>query len=198
MTRQTTAPIEYTNFEIKHERASALARLADTNDLDLTPPYQRGSVWTLDQRISLVESWLRGISVGSVVLADRWNSRWHGPDGKPFDPESGPSLACVDGQQRITTARMWFADEFAVPASWFPPQHVERTEATDDGPYLRFSFLSRPARNKMTLEASLQSETVKTATCIEDEARIYLLRNEGGTAQSADDMANAQRIAQGG
>ncbi|MFF7328261.1 DUF262 domain-containing protein [[Kitasatospora] papulosa] len=113
MTRQTKRPIEYTNFEIKHERA----RLVESGDLDLTPPYQRGSVWTLDQRIALVESWLRGISVGSVVLADRWNHQWRDSDGKLFDPESAPSLACVDGQQRITTARMWFADEFAVPAS---------------------------------------------------------------------------------
>ncbi|MFB8025975.1 MULTISPECIES: DUF262 domain-containing protein [unclassified Streptomyces] len=197
MTRQTEAPIQYTNFEIKHERASSLARLADDGHLDLNPPYQRGSVWTLDQRIALVESWLRGISVGSVVLADRWNYRWHDADGKPFDPESGAMLACVDGQQRITTARMWFADEFAVPASWFPAEHVERTEDTDDGPYVRFSYLSRPGRNKMTLEASLQSETVKTATCIEDEARIYLLRNEGGTAQTAANLANAARIAEG-
>ncbi|MEV5194756.1 hypothetical protein AB0K86_19895 [Streptomyces clavifer] len=52
MTHQTKAPIEYTNFEIKHERASALARLADDGGLDLNPSYQRGSVWTLDQRES--------------------------------------------------------------------------------------------------------------------------------------------------
>ncbi|MER6230970.1 DUF262 domain-containing protein [Streptomyces sp. NPDC001616] len=198
MTRQTETPIVYTNFEIKHERASALARLVESGDLDLKPSYQRGSVWTLDQRIALVESWLRGISVGSVVLADRWNHQWRDADGKLFDVETGrPSLACVDGQQRITTARMWFADEFAVPASWFPVEHVERTEDTDDGPYVRFSYLSRSGRNKLTLEASIQSETVKTATCIEDEARIYLLRNEGGTAQTAANLANAARIAEG-
>ncbi|MER5482551.1 DUF262 domain-containing protein [Streptomyces sp. NPDC002812] len=199
MTRQTAEPIEYTNFEIKHERASALARMVEAGDLDLDPPYQRGDVWTLDQRIALVESWLRGISVGSVVLADRWNYKWRTADGKLFDPEAGaPSLACVDGRQRITTAAMWFADEFAVPASWFPAEHVERTEETDDGPYVRYSFLSRPGRNKMTLESSIQSETLKMATSIEDEARIYLLRNQGGTAQSTENLANADRIAQGG
>ncbi|MFF7328260.1 hypothetical protein [[Kitasatospora] papulosa] len=62
---------------------------------------------------------------------------------------------------------------------------------------MRFSHLSRPGRNKFTLEASIQSESVKTATCIEDEARIYLLRNEGGTAQTAANLANAARVAEG-
>ncbi|WP_432156813.1 DUF262 domain-containing protein [Streptomyces sp. bgisy153] len=196
-TRQTKEPIEHISFEITHQRASQVARNAKHGDLDLRPPYQRASVWTLDQRIDLVQSWLRGISIGSVVLSDRWTSAWRNPDGSPFNPQAQPQWACVDGQQRITTAGMWIASEFSVPASWFRPEFVETTEETDDGKYVRYSGLTVPGQRKFDLDASLQVETVKTATCIEDEARIYLLRNRGGSLQTASDIDNAQRIADG-
>ncbi|EMF20392.1 hypothetical protein H114_32654 [Streptomyces gancidicus BKS 13-15] len=195
MTRQTPAPIEHTNFEITHQRASALGRLVEDGALDLRPPYQRASVWDDTQRIALVESWLRGISIGSVVFSDRWTGAWRNPDGSRFDPVEQAQWACVDGQQRITTAIAWFTDAFAVPASWFEPEHVERTVPTGDGPYVHHSGLSLPRRRHLDLQATIQVETVKTATCVQDEAMIYLLRNRGGTLQTAADIDNARRVA---
>jgi hypothetical protein len=196
VTRQTAAPIAHTNFEITHQRASAIGRNVTDGALDLRPPYQRASVWDDDQRIALVESWLRGISVGSVVFSDRWTGAWRNADGSRFDPLTQAQWACVDGQQRITTAIAWFADGFAVPASWFEPEHVDTAEETGDGLYVRHSGLSLPRRRHLDLQATIQVETVKTATGVRDEARIYLLRNRGGTLQTTTDIERAERVAE--
>jgi uncharacterized protein DUF262 len=197
-TRQTTVPIEHTNFSPTFQRASALVRQVNEGHLDLRPPYQRGSVWTSEQQVSLVESWLRGVPTGTVVFADRINNIWRGPDGQPAVPGTTAMYACIDGQQRITTAIRWFRSEFAVPASWFKPEWVAQTELTDDGPYVRHSGLTKAGMNFLELRASIQIAEARTCASIADEARIYLLLNEGGTSQTSADLDNARRVASGG
>ncbi|MFF1733710.1 hypothetical protein [Streptomyces sp. NPDC058247] len=46
--------------------------------------------------------------------------------------------------------------------------------------------------------AMVQVGEDRTCTGIADEARVYLLVNGGGTAQTPQDMANARRVAEGG
>lgn len=197
MTRQTNEPIEHTNFSPTFQRASALVRQVEEGHLDLRPPYQRGSVWDLPRQISLVESWLRGVPTGTVVFADRINNFWRGPDGKEAVPGTTAMYACIDGQQRVRTAIGWFGSEFAVPASWFNPEWVVETETTDDGPYVRHNGLSRTGVNFIELRASIQVAEARTCASIADEARIFLLLNEGGASQTAADLDNARRVAAG-
>ncbi|AWI32722.1 DUF262 domain-containing protein [Streptomyces tirandamycinicus] len=201
MTRQTQAPIEHTNFNPMFRRASAIVDDVRRGNLDLHPPYQRGSVWNDEQRMNLIESWLYGVPTGPIVLVDRANGKWKTEDGQRplYDDVDVAMWGCADGQQRITTAMAWFDGEFAVPASWFDGEFLETTEETADGPYVRFTGLTKPGQLKFDLHlASFQVSEDRTCTGMADEARTYLLINTSGTAQTSADLDNARRVAAGG
>ena len=193
MTRQTTAPLVHLGLSASNRQASEIARsFRDAFGLDLNPPYQRGRVWTTDQKIALIRAWLTGVPTGVVILNDRSTEEWLNANGRD---ETAPMYACIDGQQRITTAYEWFGNELAVPASWFAAGDVIATEDTDDGPYVRQSGLALPRRRLFANRAHLQVAEACVAT-VQEEAAIYLLVNGGGTPQTDADMDNAARVAQ--
>lgn len=197
MTRQTTTPLEHVNLSPTFRAAREMANLVKDGHLTLNPPYQRGQVWTPDQKLALVRSWLTGVPTGVVILSDRSGRAWRQTHGDVYEGNEA-IWACVDGQQRITTAMEWFDDEFAVPVSWFGDEFVESAEETEDGPYVRYSGLTVPGQRRMgNSRALLQVAEFRTAATVEEEAEIYLLVNGGGTPQADADMANAARIAQG-
>ena len=132
-------------MQASNRSAREIARIFSDGDGDISPEYQRGSVWTEDQRIALVRSWLMGVPIPSIVINDRIFGAW--PNDKR-GPSGGYAYSAIDGKQRIETAIAWFGGEFAVPASWFAPGDVEVTEETEDGPYVRYTGLAiaeRPA-----------------------------------------------------
>src|SRR5882757_3232823 len=72
MTRQTTAPLANLSLSTSDRQISELARsFREAFGIDLNPAYQRGRVWTLDQKIALVRSWMTGTPTGVVILNDR-------------------------------------------------------------------------------------------------------------------------------
>lgn len=191
MTRQTPTPLtEYSlsdTFRTARELVNFLSEGYMTYDL----PYQRGSVWTLDQRIGLVQSWLRGLPIPSIVVNNRG-----------YQKET--IYAVIDGKQRLITARMWFHSEFAVPASWFDPEFVESpfliesspdAEAYGDtGLYVRYCDLSVVGQRLLAQRAKFPFAEANVGS-VREEAALYLLLNGGGTAQTDDDMARAARVA---
>jgi hypothetical protein len=190
MTRQSTAPLTHTSLQASNRQARETARSATEGLLDLNAPYQRGSVWTLDQRIALVRSWLLGIPVPAVLVNNRCTDLWRRANGSsPLDTGKG-MWACVDGKQRIESAIAWFEGDFAVPASWFEADRVETVEETEDGPYVRYSGLTQAGQRIFVNRAFLPVIEAQVAT-VEDEADLYLLINMGGTAQTETDLANA-------
>lgn len=196
MTRQTDAPFDHVSLTPSFQSASWLVRRIRDREIILDPPYQRGSVWTLDQRLALVQTWLRGLPAGVVILADRCTDAFKAAN-QGLDPyETGEGLwACVDGKQRLTTAAMWFGSEFAIPASWLSADHIETVEDTDDGPYVRQGGLTRKGQRFMERYCSLLVAETKDCATEADEAAFYLLVNGGGTPQSRADMNNAARVA---
>lgn len=195
MTRQTAAPLEHLSLNAADRQAREIVRsFSESFGLDLNPPYQRGRVWTEDQKIALIRSWLTGTPTGVVIFNDRSTPEWKAANG--YDPtERGePVYACIDGQQRVSAAHAWFAGELAVPASWFEPEHVVQTEDTDDGPYVRWTGLTLPRQRHFANRAHLTVATARVAT-VQEEAAIYLLVNGGGTPQTQADMNNAARVA---
>lgn len=194
MTRQTETPLPEYRLNASNRQSREVARhLAPQTDLN--PPYQRGSVWTLDQRIALVKSWIMGVTVPAIILNNRDTAGWRSNEGVAVYDGPHKVWACVDGKQRIETAIAWFQDGLTVPASWFPSDSIERvTEDTDDGPYVGYDDLTLPAQRHMghgsvlpVIECQLPS--------MREEAGLYLLVNGGGTAQTPEDMANAARVA---
>jgi len=147
---------------------------------DMNPPYQRGSVWTLEQRQALIHSMLRHIPIGSVLINNRW-------EANGYQGEYG--YAVVDGKQRLQTFRAFVNDEFAVPADWFEDRVIEDTNEDSTITYSQLSATGQRMVSNWpisTLEA--------TEPTIEAEAELYLLINGGGTAQTPEDMARARDI----
>ncbi|MFJ4741338.1 DUF262 domain-containing protein [Streptomyces sp. NPDC088775] len=195
MTRQTPTHLEHTTLNPRARGAHDLVRLVAEGQLDVDPPYQRGSVWTEDQRVALVRSWMIGLPAGVIIISDRDNAHWAAAMGDVY--KSGTAIwAAVDGKQRLLTAQLWFTGQFAVPASWFDPAVVEQTELTEDGPYVRYSGLSEPGRLKFDRRAQFQVAEFRTAGRINDEATMYLLVNGGGTPHTAQEMQHAWEIAE--
>ncbi|MES2170545.1 MAG: DUF262 domain-containing protein [Actinomycetota bacterium] len=90
-----------------------LAHHVDDEHLDLSPDFQRGHVWTMEQRSAYVEYILRGGEGGKLLSFNRSGWLGSGPDG-PYQ--------IIDGLQRLTTARMFMHDEvtaFGQPLSKF-------------------------------------------------------------------------------
>ncbi len=194
MTRQTTAPIEGVSLNATNRMAFDLARQVGRGIIDLNPPYQRGAVWTDDQRIALVRSWMMGVPIPAIILNNRGNSGWYDAHGSsPYETSTG-IYAVVDGKQRLETAVAWFNGDLAVPASWFAPDDVTETVETDDGPYVTFNGLAESRQSQFEFRSPLPCAEGQLAT-VRAEAEVYLLVNGGGTPQSDDDMARAARIA---
>lgn len=187
---QTAAPITGHSFDAHPRTAWALVALVDDGELVLDAPYQRGSVWTVDQRRALIRSFLLGIPVPSLVLNDRGNPDWRAANGVD------QVYAVVDGKQRIEAMLAWFRGELDVPASWFPAGQVESTHPTADGPYVSFDELTEPGRVYLKRGFTFPWAVAKVST-LAAEAEIFVLINGAGTAQSRDTMDAAAAIASG-
>lgn len=147
---------------------------------ELDPPYQRASVWTPEQRVSLIKSLFMGLPIGAVVLNNRG-----------YNVEK--IYAVVDGKQRIETLRSFSTDGFAVPAGWFAPKNVLDSFTDTDGvAKVRLSGLKEVIRRKFgnfaiaTLEAQVNT--------VAEEAEIFMLINSGGTAHTEETLTNADGI----
>lgn len=187
-TFQTDAPVVEIPMSATGRAWGDLIHQVQTGDISYDLPYQRGAVWTGEQRIMLVYSILSGTPVPALVFNLRPHSMWFGPDGRQL-----PIVAVIDGKQRIMAVRMFMEGELAVPASWFPPDRVEATEDTSDGPYVRYTGLSRVAQRFFentpvsVVEARLKS--------VAEEAGVYLRVNGSGTPQTTEDMTRAAGVA---
>jgi hypothetical protein len=135
MTLQTNAPLEHRSLAATNRFADFFVRCVTRGDMILDPSYQRGEVWTDNQRRGLVKSWLLGLPVPAIIINDRTALGWCRANPTQNDDDFlGPMYAVIDGKQRILAAVAWFSGKLLVPASWFPAEHIDHTEDTADGP----------------------------------------------------------------
>lgn len=162
-----------------------LTNLVREGDLDLNAPYQRGDVWTKEQRVNLLRSLLLSVPVAAIILNRRGsNAAWTEGDDQPY-------YVAIDGKQRLTTGLMWFDGDLAIPTEWL------RTEFLPAGfreSMVTFTDLVRPgqlymARNFVIPIAEAQLPTVAA------EAEVYGLINAAGTPQTEEDLARARALA---
>jgi hypothetical protein len=194
MTRQTHDVLSRLPLSTSNRQARWLVKQVEDGDLDINPPYQRGDVWTEDQRVALMRSLLSGVPVPTLIINDRHGRHWTDTDTYDRNVGNGPSYAVVDGKQRLLCLKAWYDGELAIPASWIESEMVEVTEETPDGPYVRVTGLTDLGR-RATGERILLPVGEASAVSLREEAEIYLLVNGGGTPQSDADMDNARRVA---
>ena len=168
---------------------SAVVRTFAEGGIEMNPPYQRGDVWTVEQRRNLIRSLLLGVPIAALVLNRRGsNQAWQDNEGDPGETW----YAVVDGKQRLTTMVMWFDSKLFVPADWFAPESLPEgmalgAEVTYGGLTIRGQRFVGQAFNVPVAEARLGS--------LSEEAEVYGLINQAGTAQSAADLDRARAIA---
>jgi len=87
--------------------------------LDLNPDYQRGNVWSSDDKLLLIESIFKNIDIGKFTIIKR-----------PFK-ENEQSYEILDGKQRIITLIEFFEDRFEYKGlkfselNWRDQRHFE-------------------------------------------------------------------------
>lgn len=187
-TFQTAEPVRDLRMDVSARAWGDLIHQVQDGDITYDLPYQRGAVWTTEQRMMLIFSMMSGTPIPALIVNKRPSRMWFDADGGRL-----PVAAVIDGQQRITTVRMYMEGDLAVPASWFPAEHVIETEDTDDGPYVRYYGLARRAQR------DVENRPVPVAeahlTTVAAEAEVYLRVNGSGTPQTTEDMARAATVA---
>lgn len=178
-------PLKHRTINSSARSLSELVHDVESGDLDLDAPYQRGHVWTYEQRVNLIKSLLLGVPVAAIVISNRGANTWWKTEVKVTDP----FYACIDGKQRITTALMFMRSKLAVPAWWFDETWLTPTPFTTVY-YGELTLLGqRFFRNQAILpvaEAKLRD--------IAEEAEVYDLINSAGTAHSDADLAAARAL----
>lgn len=129
-----------------------------TSDLNLTPSYQRGDVWTTNDRQALIESILRGIPLPSIILREVGAS----------DPQE-----VVDGKQRLT-ALLRFVGRH--PAAL---ERVEEADARHPGGDLLKNFTEDYPKFKAAWK-TLEGESITAAKENEYYFPFKLRNNESG------------------
>jgi hypothetical protein len=186
MTYQTNEPIEHLNLSPTARTIKGQFDLLMSGDMTADTPYQRGAVWTEEQRILLIKSIIAGTPIPALIIADRSSS--------PTWTVEDPYYAVIDGKQRLLTLKAWFTNTIAVPASWFTPEDVGSTIDTDDGPYVTYEGLSVVRRRWFNNIATIPVVEC-TAKSVQEEAEIYLRVNGAGTAQTTADLDRARHVA---
>jgi hypothetical protein len=97
------------NFNYQTYTIRRLTEMASTGSLDLNPDWQRGSVWTREQKPKLIDSLENGYPVPHLVI-------WTRPHGR---------YVMVDGKQRTETLISYTKDEFTYDKLLFS----QKTEA---------------------------------------------------------------------
>lgn len=151
--------------------------------VDLEAPYQRGSIWTLEQRQKLIESVLRGVPIAALVLSD-------------MGPISEVQYRVIDGKQRLESLIGFTQNKFAVPGHWFPAENLEQGELSRhrDVQWDDLSVRGKIAyRGRSLAVESLEHEPYTSdVDMLAAEERLYLLINTGGTAHTEADLNRAR------
>lgn len=81
--------------------------------VDRNPFYQRGDVWTDEQREALIDSIFSGVPIGAIIFAKRdWEDRC-------VDGEFVAMEELVDGKQRYTTIIDFVSDKFKYRGKYY-------------------------------------------------------------------------------
>ena len=137
----------------------------ETWNIDTNPPYQRGHVWTDEQRSAFLGYWLQGGTVPTL-----W--AWEPPSKKEDSGEARPEL--IDGKQRLTALLMWWHNEIA---------------ANVDGQMI----FARDTNKRFRSHHMIKLTFVRLESRA-DVIRFYLRLNGGGTPHLPEELARVKAL----
>lgn len=134
--------------------------------LELNPDFQRGRVWTDDQKVKYLEFFLSGGMSGNTLY---FNSPiYNGAEGEDI---SDTTVICVDGLQRISAVDDFVNNKIKVFGSYFK----EFTDMPRDGIH----------RFKVCINGLTRKKDILT---------WYVQLNEGGTPHSSEEIARVKQM----
>ncbi len=139
----------------------SLESLIKTHKVDVSPSYQRGSVWTKPQKKLLIDSVLRNYDIPKLYF--RKISR------KPFEFE------VVDGHQRLDSIFEFFNNEFSLPSD---------ADAIDGKKIADLDFASLPTEIQLQFQ-SATFDVVVLENYSDDEIDDMFARFQNGTPLNA-------------
>lgn len=182
------APLVNHNLQATNRNMRDLLGFVRDGHLNLDPPYQRGHVWTMDQRVALIKSLLLGVPVAALVLNVR--------DGAHWRRDGGEIYACIDGKQRLTTVGMFFDGDIEVPRDWFEPDWIDDSCTWRGADMVSWVNFELHAKRYMGQGFNIPVAEARLGSLAE-EAEIYMLINGAGTAHTTEDLDKARRVARG-
>src|ERR1700693_343254 len=103
-------PLRTARYEIdsnfNHVQTQLINFGKDYGGLNLTPDFQRGHVWTVEQKTHYIENILRGV-ISSAGFLLQFNCPNWDDDGSLGDLPRG--FECIDGLQRLTAVQDFLA-----------------------------------------------------------------------------------------
>ena len=178
-------PLKHRTINSSARSLADLVHAMDTGDLDLDPPYQRGDVWTVQQRVNLIKSILLGVPIAAVVISNRGDNGWWTGKVNANDPY----YACIDGKQRLTSVSWFMKSDFLVPAWWFDGRWLEPTGYE----HVAYKELTQAGQRFFRNQAILPVAEAKLRDMAE-EAEVYDLINSAGTAHTDGDLVAARQM----
>lgn len=142
----------------------SIARYEKNYALDMCPDFQRGHVWTPEQRTAYVEAKLSGRIPHQTDIVRFNHPGWQGS----FEGQ----MVCVDGLQRLTAALMFLRDEVPVFGG-----HV----------------LSQIGNGKVPWDISFRIN-INNLKTREATLRWYVELNAGGTPHSSEEIARVRGL----
>ncbi|WP_270834505.1 DUF262 domain-containing protein [Aeromonas sp. QDB07] len=144
----------------------------DWGGLNLEPDFQRGHVWTHEQRVAFIEGIFRGTVGDSQRIIQfnvpHWDDENHGGD-LPNE------IQIVDGLQRLTTVRMFMAGEIAIFGG-LKASDLDGSKYAVNRPSYRLQFAIHNFANRADL------------------LRYYLAINSGGTPHSTSEIERVKGL----
>lgn len=146
------------------------AKYVQDYGLDVSPDFQRGYVWTPEQKVRFVEYMLRGGVSGLDIYCNSPNWQ-HGAMGAT-SKDKGAWFVLVDGKQRLDAALGFLSNEFPV----------------FDGHYFR-DFTDKPRITQCNFRWHVNDLQTR-----EEVLQWYLDLNSGGTVHSESELDTVRAL----
>lgn len=176
------APLEHRSITVSARSLSEVVRMVTSGSLLVDTPYQRGDVWTEEQRRNLIKSLIMGIPTPAVIL----NARHLVREWRATDPNADIGWSCIDGKQRLTTFVQWYSGQLAIPTAWLGSGFVGEA---DDQTMVYFHGLTPAGQRYMSRWTIPLAEA--TLPTLDDEIDVYMLINRAGTDHAPAELARA-------